>query len=484
MTWLRVLIQRLRGLFLKRRLERELEEEIQAHLDLQIEDNQRQGMNPDEAKSVALRKFGGVEQIKEVYRDRRGLPLVETTVQDIRYGWRMLLKNPGFTFIAALTLVLGIGSNTAIFSVIDAVLLKMLPVERPEQLYFIQTVGTRLPDGGAPRYSCFERFRDQSQSFTGIAAFGGGADHRFKIDGQLEEVRGQVVSGNYFSLLGVKAVLGRTFSPADDFVPCKGGPDGLVAVISYNCWTRRFGRDPAVIGKVMQLGNDPVTIIGVAQPGFYGLLPGREVEISLPMMAACEEMLREKTIWPVDAVGRLKPSVPVEQARAELDTTFQSYMDEMNYSPEERRDFSTRIDLRPASKGLNDLRRQFSQPLQALMVIVAMVLLIACANVANLLLARGAAQRVCRPAGDGREPLPPYAPDADREPVAGFYRRIIGTVVRPLGQRISCQLLCYRARADIRRPAARLSRAVIHRWRRFAHGFDLRTGARAECHAH
>jgi predicted permease len=176
-------------------------------------------------------------------------------------------------------------------------------------------------------------------------------------------------------------------------VPGKGGPDGLVAVISYNYWTRRFGRDQAVVGKVVQLDNDPVTIIGVTQPEFYGLVPGREIDISLPIMVAGAEMLTESTSWWFDAVGRLKPGVQVEQARAELDTTFQSYMDETNFNAEARREAFTRIDLRPASKGLNSLRRQLSQPLRALMAIVAMVLLIACANVANLLLARAAARR-------------------------------------------------------------------------------------------
>src|SRR5215813_4351353 len=312
--------------------------------------------------------------------------------QDMRYGIRTLLKNPVMTAIAALSLALGIGANTAIFSLIDAVLLKTLPVERPEQLYFIQNVGTGRPDGGAPPYPCFERFRDQSKSFTGMAAFGG-MDPRLKIDGQIEEVRGQRVSGNYFSLLGVKAVLGRTLSPADDSAPGNGGPNGLVAVISYNYWTRRFGRAPTVIGKVVRLGDDPVTIIGVTQPEFYGLAPGREIDISLPIMVAGVEMLTEKTSWWFDAVGRLKPGVPVEQARAELDTIFQSYMDETNFNAEARRDSFTRIDLRRAGKGLNDLRRQFSQPLQALMAIVAMVLMITCANVANLLLARAAARR-------------------------------------------------------------------------------------------
>jgi predicted permease len=318
--------------------------------------------------------------------------LEDEMFQDLRYGVRMLLKHKGFTVVAVLSLALGIGANTAIFSLIDAVLLKMLPVEQPEQLYFIQNVGPRRPDGGAPPYPCFERFRDHNQSFTGLAAFTG-FNQQLRIDGQLEEARGQRVSGNYFSLLGVNAVLGRTFGPADDAVPGKGGPDGLVAVISYNYWTNRFGRDPAVIGKVLQIGNDPLTIIGVTAPGFYGLVPGREAEISLPMMAAGARQLAAKEGWWFNAVGRLRPGVPLERARAELDTIFQSYMDETGINAVGRREVFNQIDLRPASRGLNELRRQFSQPLRALMAIVALVLLIACANVANLLLARATARR-------------------------------------------------------------------------------------------
>ena len=312
--------------------------------------------------------------------------------QDLRFGARMMWKQKGLTAIVVLSLALGIGANTAIFSLIDAVLLKMLPVERPEQLYFIQNVGPRRPDGGAPPYPCFERFRDHNQSFTGTAAFTGFIQG-LKIDGQPEEVSGQRVSGNYFSLLGINAVLGRTFSPADDAVPGQGGPDGLVAVISYNYWTRRFGSNPAVVGKVVQLDSDPVTIIGVTPPGFYGLVPGREFDISLPMMSAGAGQLAAREGWWFKAVGRVKTGVPLEQARAELDTIFQSYMDGTSMNTEARREVFNRIELRSASRGLNELRRQFSKPLQALMVIAALVLLIACANVANLLLARATGRR-------------------------------------------------------------------------------------------
>jgi predicted permease len=313
-------------------------------------------------------------------------------IQDLRYGVRMLLRHKGFTLVAALSLALGIGANTAIFSLIDAVLLKMLPVERPEQLYFVQNVGPQRPTGGAPPYPCFERFRERDQFFSGLAAFTR-RDPKLTFDGQVEQVSGQFVSGNYFELLGVNPLLGRVISPADDEVPEKGGADGLVAVISYEYWTRRFARSPDTIGKVVQIGNDAVTIVGVTPPEFYGLFPGTEIDISLPIVMEGAPMLAEKSSWWFQAVGRLKPDASVDQARAELDAIFQPFMDETTVSAEMRAKAFARIELAPASKGLDTLRRQFSRPLQALMVIVGLVLLIACANVANLMLVRAAGRR-------------------------------------------------------------------------------------------
>jgi len=383
---------RLFGLFHHKRREREFAEELESHLALHIEDNLRAGMSPEEARRQARIKLGGVTWTQELHREQRGLPMLETLLQDLRYGARMLRKQPGFTLIAVLSLALGIGANTAIFSLLDAVLLRLLPVERPEQLYFIQNVGPRRPGGGAPPYPCFEQFRAQTQSFTGLAAFAP-QSLKLRIDGQLEEVSGQFVSGNYFAMLGVRAALGRTLEPADDAIPGEGGSNGLVAVISHNYWTRRFGRDPAVVGKPVYRDGKPVTIVGVTPPEFYGLLPGMEANITLPMMTAGAGMLAAKSGWWFEAVGRLKPSVPREQARVELDTIFQTYMDGLNYNAETRRDAFARIELASASRGLDMLRRQFSRPLQVLMAVVALVLLIACANVANLLLARAAARR-------------------------------------------------------------------------------------------
>src|SRR5262245_8530507 len=266
MTWLRIFIHRLCGMFLKRKMERDLEDEIRAHLDMQIEDNLRQGMSPEEARYEALRKFGGVEQVKERYRDRLSLSVVDSTLQDLRYALRTLRRNPGFAAVAVLTLGLGIGANTAIYSLIDAVLLKQLPVKNPEQLVLIRHADSRAtvtPFG----YHTYKQFRDQNQVFSGVLAY-----HQLRltvnVDGQPEPaVAGQLVSGNYYSVLGVNAVLGRTIVPDDDRAP----GESPVCVISYNYWQRRFAGDPDIVGKTIRLSGAPFNIIGVTQPEFFGL---------------------------------------------------------------------------------------------------------------------------------------------------------------------------------------------------------------------
>lgn len=374
------------------RRDAEIEAEIGSHLEEAVRERVERGESLHEARVNALREFGNVGLVKEVTREMWGWTTIEQLGQDVRYGLRMLLKHKGVTLVAIFSLALGIGANTAIFSLIDAVLLRMLPVERPEQLYFVQNVGPQRLSGGAPPYPCFERFCERGKSFAGLAAF---AQRSFivNVDGAREEVTGQFVSGNYFSLLGINPSLGRSLGPADDAVPEKGGPDGYVGVISHDFWSRRFGRNPEVIGKVVRIGNDPVTIVGVAPPEFHGLNPGVQIDISIPMMFQGAKSLADKNSWWFQAVGRLKPDASVEQARVELDTIFQSFMDETSISAEARRNTFARIELVPASKGLDTLRRQFSRPLQTLMVIVALVLLISCANVANLLLARAAARQ-------------------------------------------------------------------------------------------
>jgi predicted permease len=401
MSWLRVFIHRLRGLFLKRKLEQELEDEIRAHLDMQIEDNLRQGMSPDDARYHALRKFGGVEQIKESYRDRRSLSLVDSTLQDLRYGLRMLRRNPGFAIVAVLSLALGIGANTAIFSLIDAILLKSLPVKNPEQLVFLER------SGGAPSgpkrstnlsYAFFEQLRVQHEALAGVCTSFGGPRINVEVNGEAEVADGQRVSGNFFAVLGVNALLGRTITEEDDKVP---GAHPVV-VISYNYWQRRFAGDPAIIGKSLALNDYPFTIIGVTPPDFFGVTVGESTDLWTPTMMYAQlrpgESIEEYFNRPLSLVlARLKPEVTEQQARAMLTVFLQQSLmaaSGSELSPENQQSLRQQsIVLVPASQGLSSLRAQFSEPLHILMVVVGLILLIACANVANLLLARATARR-------------------------------------------------------------------------------------------
>jgi predicted permease len=405
--WKRYIRENLPPLGLEPERELEIIDELAQHLEAQYEDAISNGLSSSEAMDRVAARIGDWRFLEceltiaaaarppiEIsgYENRKGDWFMRSILQDLRYGWRILMKSPGFLATAVISLGLGIGANTAIFSVIDAVLLKMLPVDRPEQLHFIANAGERGV-GGSPPYPCFERFRDQSQSFVGMAAFTGLGNPRLTIDGSLEETTGQRVSGNYFSLLGVQPILGRVLTPEDDSIPGQGGKDGLAAVISYDYWTRRFGQNPAVIDKVIRINDKPATIVGVTRPGFYGLNPGSQINISLPMMMGAPDIFRAKDSWWFNAVGRLKPGVTAEQARAELDPIFQVFMGETSITAEGRRGNFMRIELPSASQGLDRLRRQFSLPLRALMMIVVLTLLIACANVANLLLTRATARR-------------------------------------------------------------------------------------------
>ena len=286
MSKLRIFFFRLRGLFLKRSLEQELTDEIQSHLEMQIEDNQRLGMSTDEARYAALRKFGGVEQMKEIYRDRRGLPFVETFLRDLGYGGRMLRRTPIITTVAILSLALGIGANTALFSVVDAVLLKTLPVTEPEQLVLFEWQAGRpfringasgnssvpVPPGmrglSLFRYEVFEKMRQAQMEatdspLTDFFAFAPIRELTAAVGDQAELVNGQAVSGGYYAGLRVQPSLGRAISYEDD----KPGADAVV-VLSHQFWQERFGANPAVIGQPLKLNQQSFTIIGVTPPGF------------------------------------------------------------------------------------------------------------------------------------------------------------------------------------------------------------------------
>ena len=331
---------------------------------------------------------------------------IETLFRDLRYGVRMLLKSKVFTTVAVLSLALGIGANTAIFSLINAVLMKRLPVQDPKQLVLL-TIADRGSSGASFSYPLYEQFRDRTHSLSGIVASGGIGRLRMDLNesgagGQIEFVQAENVSGNFFSVLGVNTIRGRALTAEDD----RAGNPHSVAVISYGFWQRRFGLDPAVVGRNIILKDVPFTIIGVAPPGFSGFEVGRSPDLWWPLQMTPQvypgsRILNGRTYWWLHLMGRLRPGTTAAQARAELDLIFQSMLAEIaesgvgsKWTPTERRNFLERkIELQSGSTGWTPLRKQFKQPLLILMTVVGLVLTVACINVATLLLARAATRQ-------------------------------------------------------------------------------------------
>ena len=388
MTWPARLRSWLRAAARRGDFERRMQQEMQTHLALREADLRRRGLTAADAYRQARAEFGSVEARKDDCRAAVGQRLLGELRADVSYTLRLLRRSPGFTVVALLSLALGIGATTAIFSLVDTVMLKPLPVRDPASLVFVDTTGGRSEGNSGPPYPLFELMRDSNQYLSGIAAFDMDL-FKVTIDGATEQVRGQAASCSYFDVLGVRAAHGRLLTPADDMVYGQGGVNGAVAVISYRLWRERFGLDPSVLGRTMHLGRRPVTIVGVTPPEFVGLQPGLPVDLTVPMMIAGEQV-KSKGTWWMSVVARIRDGASPEQARAELDALFGPYLTGVGMKRDNR--FSG-IALVPAAWGLNQLRVQFSEPLRILMAIVALVLLIGCANVANLLLARASARQ-------------------------------------------------------------------------------------------
>ena len=310
----------------------------------------------------------------------------------------MMRRNPGFTAVAALSLALGIGANTAIFSLMDTVLLRTLPVHDPERLVQIQAsfrneAFKRNQATQSFSLGTYLSFRTRNQVFADTLAFDSLERPDVSVDGRAEYTRGvELVSGNYFSALGVNAIAGRILTLEDDKTP--GAHP--VAVMSYGYWKRRFGLDPAILGRNISVNDVSFSIIGVAPPGFFGLSPDRSPDLWVPTMMQARLMpatpYLNSSRWWLKIMARLKPGVSQQQAQADLNVLFPQIEKEMSMNKYQR--FSGRpIELVSASRGYSMLRRQFSQPLTILMIVVGLVLLIACANVASLLLARATARR-------------------------------------------------------------------------------------------
>ena len=380
----------------------EMDDEIRLHIALRTEQLVRQGREPGAARAEAEARFGLQDEAQRALHhsaQRRESRMdlhdkLDALGQDLRYAWRGMRRNPGFAAVAALTLALGIGANTAIFSVIDAVMLRSLPVQRPEQMVQV-TLGS---GGGDDEMSnpLYESLRDRQDVFSGMFAW---ANRRFDLadGGESQPVDGTWVSGSFFDVLGITPAVGRLLHAADDSRGC-----APVAVLAHGYWERSYGGDPSAVGRTIALDGHPFEIVGIADPGFSGMEVGHATQIYLPLCATAvvdggAGPLDDKNSWFLRIMARRRAGVTTEQASARLAVLAPAVFAPLapeGMTAERRAEFLTNtLGAVPAATGFSAMRTQYRTALLALMAVVGLVLLIACANVANLLLARAVARR-------------------------------------------------------------------------------------------
>ena len=391
----------------RERFDADLDEEMRLHLELREQEQVKAGLEPEEAHYAARRRFGNAATLKEASHVAWGWTWFENLIQDLSYGLRLMKRSPGLTSVALLSLALGIGANTTIFSLLNALMLRSLPVEDPQHLVLFghgRWVGSTdtLPNKSWDlfSYQFYRQISRETEVFSGIAAVNSieFATHGSVTGADLEKISADLVSGSYFSVLGVKPVLGRTLTETDDQAP-GGGP---VAVASYSWWKRRFGNDPSVLGKTVKIESREYTIVGVTPPGFFGTTVGQSPDFWIPLSMEKEispgwNGLNDKFFESLYLIARLKPGFTVEQASANTNLLFRQILrsEYVGPNPSQKELESIRhaqIELTSAARGLSQLRMQFSLSLEILMTVVGLVLLIACANIANLLLARSTAR--------------------------------------------------------------------------------------------
>ena len=311
-------------LFRHRPKDTEIAEEVQSHLRMAIQDRIGRGEPPRQARRAALRELGNGGLVQEDTRAVWAWIFIESLAQDLKYAVRQMRHGPGFTAVAVLSLALGIGANTAIFSLMNTLMLRMLPVQQPEQLVEFLN---QYPGGDPPlnvfSWQSYEHFRDHNHVFSGIT---GVRPSRFRLRGEgleAEIVDGESVVGNFFQLLGVKPAVGRLLGPADDRM---GAADSAAAVVSWSYWKNKLNLDPAIVGRRMVVADVPVTVVGVAPRNFFGMRVGVRPDIWVPLAAAA--MMRRSGRPKAALIGRLRPGVSIEQARAEMAVLFRLTVEE------------------------------------------------------------------------------------------------------------------------------------------------------------
>jgi macrolide transport system ATP-binding/permease protein len=411
MKALRRMWKRMSNAVTSRNGEQRLREEMEEHLRMQAKENLRKGMSPDEARRQALIKWGAIEAVREHYHAENGLPWIETLLQDVRFAARMLRKSPVFTMVAVLTLALGIGANAAIFTLINALMLKYLPVADPKMLVRLGNdnnccVGIGWQDNGEYSYfstDSYEYLRKNLPEFEELAAMQAGFAYRpvvVRQDGRNDAPRsvvGEFVSGNYFKTFGLNATAGRVLQDRDDV---RGAP--FTAVMSYETWRTRFNSDASVLGSTFRVNTKPVTVVGIAPKGFYGdrMLPTPPefylpIE-SMPGIANVPYVHNSQTQW-LYLIGRVRPGVSQGMLQEKVNMLLRQQLGATDFFSTKSRQQELKekihVVLSAGGGGIQSLQEGYDRQLRILMSASGIVLLIACANLANLLLARGMARK-------------------------------------------------------------------------------------------
>jgi putative ABC transport system permease protein len=392
----------LRGLLRKKETEHEVDEELNDYLEKSAAEKMRRGITRADAYRAARMEMGGMEVLKEKVRDASWETVAETIWSDLRFGARLLRFNPVFAVTAILSLALGIGANTAIFQMLNAVRLRTLPVNNPQEIVRVKfdrrharsgNFSTRYPDF---TYLIWEQIRERQQTFSDIFAW---APVQFNLSpsGEVHNVHGLFVSGHFFDTLGIGPALGRVLTATDDQPACSGAG----AVLSYSYWQEAYAGRRDVLGEKVTVNRRPFAIVGVAQRSFYGVEVGRGFDLALPICAEPivngeDSQLKSAVGWWLSVMGRLRPGSTVEQAAAQLRALSPQIFEATlppQYNPENRKSFlEAKLTAVPADSGVSDLRESYEQPLWLLLALAGLVLLIASANLANLMLARASAR--------------------------------------------------------------------------------------------